>query len=44
MGFPTVICGPGSIEQAHTTDEFVETEQLAKAALMYLWVVLDLLG
>ena len=44
MGFPTVICGPGSIEQAHTTDEFVETEQLVKATHMYLWVVLDLLG
>jgi acetylornithine deacetylase/succinyl-diaminopimelate desuccinylase-like protein len=44
MGFPTVICGPGSINQAHTTDEFVDTEQPVKATQMYLWVVLDLLG
>src|SRR3546814_21070154 len=27
-GFPTVICGPGSIEQAHKADEFVTTEQV----------------
>lgn len=25
---PTIICGPGSIEQAHKGDEFVEIEQL----------------
>jgi acetylornithine deacetylase/succinyl-diaminopimelate desuccinylase-like protein len=43
MGFPTVICGPGSISQAHTTDEFVEVEQLVQAARIYLWTVLDLL-
>ena len=24
-----MICGPGSIEQAHKPDEFVATEQLA---------------
>ncbi len=29
-GIPTVICGPGSIEQAHKANEFVELEQLAK--------------
>jgi acetylornithine deacetylase len=27
-GCPTVICGPGDIEQAHVADEFVETAQL----------------
>lgn len=27
-GHPTVICGPGYIEQAHRPDEFVEIEQL----------------
>ena len=43
MGFPTVICGPGSIEQAHTTDEFVEIQQVVKATQMYLWVILELL-
>ncbi len=27
-GIPTVVCGPGSIEQAHQPDEFVSLEQL----------------
>lgn len=27
-GIPTIICGPGSIEQAHKADEFVALEQL----------------
>lgn len=30
-GLPTVICGPGSIRQAHQPDEYIETEQLAAA-------------
>ncbi|MCG8640789.1 MAG: M20/M25/M40 family metallo-hydrolase [Desulfobacterales bacterium] len=42
MGFPTVVCGPGSINQAHSTREFVSLEQVADAARMYLRVVLDL--
>ncbi|MGX6648684.1 acetylornithine deacetylase [Maricaulaceae bacterium MS644] len=29
-GFSTIVCGPGSIEQAHQADEFVAIEQLAK--------------
>lgn len=29
-GIPTVICGPGSIEQAHSPDEYVSLEQLAQ--------------
>lgn len=29
-GIPTVICGPGSIEQAHKANEFVELSQLAQ--------------
>jgi acetylornithine deacetylase len=29
MGIDTVICGPGSIEQAHKPDEFVELDQLS---------------
>jgi acetylornithine deacetylase len=44
MGFPTVICGPGSIAQAHTTCEFVELEEVVDAAKIYLHAVLDLLG
>ncbi len=27
---PTVVCGPGSIEQAHKPDEFITLEQVAK--------------
>lgn len=30
-GIPTVVCGPGSIEQAHKPDEFVDLSQLRKA-------------
>lgn len=29
-GIPTVVCGPGSIKQAHQPDEFVSLEQLAR--------------
>jgi acetylornithine deacetylase len=29
---PSVVCGPGSIEQAHKPDEFVELSQLARCA------------
>ena len=29
-GIPTVVCGPGSIDQAHQPDEFVEESQLAE--------------
>ena len=30
IGLPAVICGPGSIEQAHKPDEYVEISQLEK--------------
>ena len=30
IGIPAVICGPGSIEQAHKPDEYVSLEQLEK--------------
>ncbi|RYF15931.1 MAG: acetylornithine deacetylase [Comamonadaceae bacterium] len=29
-GIPTVVCGPGSIEQAHQPDEYVSLEQLMR--------------
>jgi acetylornithine deacetylase/succinyl-diaminopimelate desuccinylase family protein len=44
MGFPTVICGPGSIAQAHSTMEFVSFEQVLQAVKMYLWTIADLLA
>jgi len=31
---PTVICGPGSIEQAHKADEFVALDQLDKSMIL----------
>ena len=31
-GCPTVVFGPGSIDQAHTADEWIELEQLRAAA------------
>jgi acetylornithine deacetylase len=30
IGIPTVVCGPGSITQAHIPDEYVSLDQLAK--------------
>ena len=29
-GIPTIICGPGSIEQAHKADEYVELSELER--------------
>ena len=43
MGFPTVICGPGSIAQAHTTCEFVDLQEVADAARIYLHAAMQLL-
>ena len=30
LGFETIVCGPGSIKQAHKADEFIEHKQLLK--------------
>jgi acetylornithine deacetylase len=32
-GFPSIICGPGSIEQAHKPNEYCDLEQLARCEL-----------
>jgi len=34
IGISTVVCGPGSVEQAHTIDEFVSFDQLKKCLKM----------
>ena len=34
-GIPSVVFGPGSIEQAHTKDEWLEIDQLEKASEVY---------
>jgi acetylornithine deacetylase len=33
-GFESIICGPGSIEQAHRANEYIEKEQLEKGVTM----------
>jgi acetylornithine deacetylase/succinyl-diaminopimelate desuccinylase-like protein len=35
MGIPAVICGPGSIAQAHTEDEWIEIDQILQAVRIY---------
>jgi acetylornithine deacetylase len=35
-GIPTVVCGPGSITQAHQPDEFVEHVQMERGAAFML--------
>lgn len=34
LKIPTVVCGPGSIEQAHTPDEYLTTDQLSRCDRM----------
>ncbi|HEY2252414.1 MAG TPA: M20/M25/M40 family metallo-hydrolase, partial [Planctomycetaceae bacterium] len=34
-GVPTVVFGPGSIEQAHTADEFIDAGELQLAAEVF---------
>lgn len=38
-GIPTVVCGPGSIEQAHRPNEFVELEQIAQCEAFLLRLI-----
>lgn len=42
MGIPAVICGPGSIAQAHTEDEWVALDQLTAAARIYTALMADM--
>lgn len=41
---PTVICGPGSLDQAHRPDEFVEAGQVTDAAVLYERIARRFLG
>ena len=34
-GMPAVICGPGSIDQAHTPNEFIDVAQLQEGVLVF---------
>jgi len=40
LGIPTIVCGPGSIAQAHKPDEFVTREQLTQCNV-FLGKVID---
>ena len=33
-GFPTILCGPGSIDQAHQPDEYIEVSQMERGAAL----------
>jgi acetylornithine deacetylase len=35
VGIPSIILGPGRIEQAHTAEEYVELEEVEKAFVVY---------
>ena len=40
-GIPTVICGPGSMAQAHIVDEYIDIDQLEKGVLFYKQLIAD---
>ncbi|MBI2185308.1 MAG: M20 family metallopeptidase [Thaumarchaeota archaeon] len=41
---PTVILGPGRLEQAHVVDEYVDASQVVDAAKIYARIAVDVLG
>jgi acetylornithine deacetylase len=43
-GIPTAIFGPGSIDQAHAVDEYVDIDQLVNASRVYALTLTELLG
>ena len=42
LGIPSVICGPGSLKDAHTLHEFVAIEDVVTAVKIYLRAILTL--
>ena len=40
-GVPTVVFGPGSIDQAHTADEFIAIDQLRFATEIFYRIAMD---
>ena len=44
IGIPAIILGPGGIEQAHTVDEFVELDEVFRAAQIYREIALRFLN
>ena len=43
-GIPSVILGPGSLEQAHTIDEWVSTRELTAASIIYAIIISEILS
>jgi succinyl-diaminopimelate desuccinylase len=43
-GIPSIIIGPGSIEQAHTDEEFVQVSQLVDAVKVYISLAYSICG
>tara|TARA_Y100000588_G_C14275972_1_gene934362 strand:+ start:291 stop:1481 length:1191 start_codon:yes stop_codon:yes gene_type:complete len=43
VGIPAVVCGPGSIEQAHGPNEYISLDQLSRAEMFMQRLVLRLL-
>jgi len=41
-GFQSIICGPGSIEQAHRANEFIAKNELEKGVVMIKKLILEL--
>jgi len=41
-GFQSVICGPGSIAQAHRANEFIEKDQLEKGVLLLNKLIIEM--
>jgi acetylornithine deacetylase len=41
---PGIICGPGSIAQAHVADEYIDTEQLLLASQVYAQMLVEWCG
>jgi acetylornithine deacetylase len=39
---PTIVFGPGDIDQAHTADEWIAVEEMATAASVYAQLALAL--
>jgi acetylornithine deacetylase len=39
VGIPSIVLGPGSIDQAHTADEFVLVDEVVKAASIYEQII-----
>jgi acetylornithine deacetylase len=36
IGWPTIVCGPGKISQAHKADEFIEIEDIRNGILFFM--------